>query len=228
MRSVFRTLAAMAAFTTFAIAAPGQAQEATGEQATSAQLAEASAEADALISGTGLPDLFVNVSRDGMARIRHKASGLICTYVPGAENNSLMVFDKGDGQPGDDVGCNADFGRVFMTYYATRYGPGYSAADSARDAADAIRNRWPEARPYEGTMASVEPPAEVTESEYAALLIGPEASPRYTHALTAKVGEWIFKQRMTGDGDQQSIMANQIVAGAFFNDVLTAAVGEKP
>jgi hypothetical protein len=228
VRPILKTLALMAAFTAFGIATPGQAQEAAGEKPTTAHLAEASAEADALISGTGLPDLFVNVSRDGMVRIRHKVSGLVCSYLPGAQNNSLMVFDQGDGQPGDDVGCNADFGEVFLTYYATRYGPGYSAADSARDAANAIRNRWPDARPYEGAMAVVEPPAGVTESEYAALLIGPEASPRYAHALTAKVGEWIFKQRMTGDGDQQSIMSNQIVAGAFFNDVLQAAVGEKP
>lgn len=63
----------------------------------------------------------------------------------------------------------------------------------------------------------------MSETGYAALLIGPDTAPRYTHALTAKVGEWIFKQRMTGDGAQDAIMANQIMAGAFFNEVLARA-----
>lgn len=228
MRSILKTFAALAAFAVLQAASPAVAQTAK-EAPSAADLARATAEADALIAGTGAPELFVNVSSDGMAKVRHTASGLVCSFVPGAENNTLRLFDAGDDSPGDDVGCNADVGPAYLTYYATRYGPGYSAADSARDAAAAIRNRWPEARPYEGVMASVEPPEGVGRVEYAALLIGPADSPRYTHALTAKVGEWIFKQRMTGDGDQNSIMANQMVAGMFFNDVLRTAVGaDKP
>ena len=230
MRSILNSLAALAALTVLQAADPVWAQTAAVVEPTAEDLSRASAEADALIAGTGAPELFVNISGDdGMAKVRHRASGLVCSFLPGAENNTLRLFDLGDDSPGDDVGCNADIGPAFMTYYATRYGPGYSAAESARDAAAAIQNRWPDARPYQGTMARVAPPAGVDEVEYAALLIGPPDAPRYTHALTAKVGEWIFKQRMTGDGDEKSIMANQIVAGAFFNDVLRAAVGaEKP
>lgn len=209
------------------LAAPmAVAQEPAREPASAAQLAAASAEADALIAGTGSPELFINVSRDGMAKVQHKASGLVCSYVPGAENNSLMVWDHPNMPRGDDVGCNADIGPAYMTYYATRYGPGFSAADSAHEAAQAIRDRWPDARPYEGMMARVEPPEGVTESEFVALLIGPEGSQRYTHALTAKVGEWVFKQRMTGDGDEDSIMANQMVAGVFFHGILQTAAGQ--
>lgn len=191
---------------------------------TAEALAAASAEADALIAGAGASEMFENVSSDGLAKVRHKASGLVCTFMPGAENNSLMVFDSGSIRRGDDVGCNADFGPLYLTYYATRYGTGYSSADSAQEAAVAIRNRFPDARPYEGAFASVTPPAGVGELEYAAFLIGPETSPRYTHALTAKVGEWIFKQRMTGEGAEDAVMANQIMSAVFFNDVLEAAV----
>ena len=226
MRSIVKTLTSLAALAALGLGAPVVAQDGAREQPSAADLARASAEADALIAASGAPGLFVNVSSDGMAKVRHRASGLVCSFLPGAENNTLRVFDLSDDSPGDDVGCNADIGSTYLTYYATRYGSGYSAADSARDAAQAIINRWPDARPYQGAMAQVEPPAGVGPIEYAALLIGPKDAPRYTHALTAKAGEWIFKQRMTGDGDQNSIMANQIVAGSFFNDVLRAAVGE--
>lgn len=225
MRPIIKTLAALAALAALGAGAPPAVNAAIRQEVSAADRARASAEADALIAASGAPGLFVNVSSDGMAKVRHRASGLVCSFLPGAENNTLRVFDLGDGSPGDDIGCNADIGPTYLTYYATRYGSGYSAADSARDAAQAIVNRWPDARPYQGTMARIEAPEGVGQIEYAALMIGPKDAPRYTHALTAKAGEWIFKQRMTADGDQNSITANQTIAGSSFSDVLRAAVG---
>ncbi len=221
----FSSLAALLACATLAGTTPAAAQMAKVENPTPAQLDAARAEGDALIAGTGADAVrfFENVSADGMVRIRHKPSGLVCTYLPGTPNNTLVVY-RGHGPVGDDVGCNSDFGPAYLTYYATRYGPGYSASDSARDAGNSIRSRFADARPYEGTTARVEPPAGVTEAGFAAFLIGPEESPRYTQALTAKVGGWIFKQRMTGDGAQDAIMANQVITGAFFNEILVGAV----
>lgn len=212
------------------LAAPmAAAQDAPAEPPTAEQLAAASAEADNLILGSGAPDLFVNVSSEGLAKVRHKASGLVCTFMPGAENNSLRLFESENVRRGDDVGCNADFGPLYLTYYATRYGTGYSAADSARDAGAAIRNRYPEARPYQGASATIQPPPGVGDLEYVGYMIGGEAAPRYTHALTAKVGEWIFKQRMTADGGEDSVMSHQIMSAVFFNDALEAAVAsDKP
>lgn len=212
------------------LAAPlATAQEAPEQAPSAQQLATASAEADALIAGSGAPDLFVNVSSDGLAKVRHKASGLVCTFMPGAENNKLMLFEGGNVRRGDDIGCNADFGPLYLTYYATRYGPGYSAADSARDAGAAIRNRFPDARPYEGASARTEPPAGAGEVAYAGFMVGSDDAPRYTQALTAKVGEWIFKQRMTADGGEDDVLSHQIMSGIFFNGVLEAAVaGTRP
>jgi hypothetical protein len=211
------------------LAAPMAAAQDAPAPPSAEQLAEASAEADRLIAGSGAPGLFVNVSSDGLAKVRHKASGLVCTFMPGAESNTLRLFDLGDDSPGDDVGCNADFGPLYLTYYATRYGRGYSAADSARDAAAAIRNRFPDARPYQGASATVQPPSGVGDLEYAGFMIGPNAAPRYTQALSAKVGEWIFKQRMTADGGEDAVTAHQIMSAVFFNEVLEAAVAsDKP
>lgn len=224
VRPFYHALTVLAAAAVFAAGGPAMAQTAAAPDASAQQQASASAEADRLIASTGSPEMFENVSSNGMAKVRHIASGLVCVFIPGAENNTLMVFPGDDLPLGDDVGCNADIGPAYLTYYATRYGPGYSARDSVNDAVAAIRDRFPDARPYEGMVASVSPPEGVTETAFAALLVGPQDNVRYTHALTAKVGEWIFKQRMTGDGEEGSIMANQVVTGAFWSDVLQAAV----
>ncbi|RYG13123.1 MAG: hypothetical protein EON96_12985, partial [Caulobacteraceae bacterium] len=100
--------------------------------APAAILTAASLEADRLIAATHAPALFENVSSDGLARVRHKASGLVCSFLPGQSSNTLVVYPPGRLPFGDDVGCNADFGKVYLTYYATRYGAGYSAQDSTR------------------------------------------------------------------------------------------------
>lgn len=180
-------------------------------------------EAQVLIDGTGVPQLFENLSDESEMKVRHRSSGLVCTYVPGAALNSLMVFPSSL-PSGDDVGCNTDMGPIQATYYATRYGAGYSARDSARDAAAGIRNRWPDARPYEGASATVSPPEGVGETAFGAFLVGQGDRTQYTHVVTAKVGEWIFKQRMTGTAETDAVMGNQIMAGVFWNSVLGAAV----
>lgn len=212
------------AFIAALLAAPSLAAAQDTTRPTTEQLSAAHAEADALIAASGGPEYFVNVSSDGLAKVRHTRSGLLCTFVPGAENNRLMVFNGGAVSGGDDVGCNADFGPLYLTYYATRYGAGYSAADSARDAVAAIRDRFPDARPYEGPRASMESPAGAGDIEYAGLLIGPDASARYTQVLTAKAGEWIFKQRMTADGGIDAVLGHQIMAATFFDDLLEEAL----
>ena len=213
----------------FAVALVGMPLTAHGQatiqvkKASSEDLAAASAEADTLIASTGAPQLFENVSSDGLVKVRHKASGLQCTFVPGLPNNSLMLFDS-EAIKNDDVGCNADMGPINFTYYATRYGPDYSAEDAARDALSSIRDTYPDARPYEGSPVRVEFPAGVSSSGFSALLIGPPDNTRYAHAATAQIGEWIYKQRMTGKGDADTITANQIFGGAVFNTVLQSAI----
>lgn len=117
----FSLLAAVTLSAALALSAPAVAQTAKVEAPTTEQLAAASDEADALIADAGddARHLFESISADGMVRIRHKPSGLVCTYVAGAQNNTLQVY-RGHGPVGDDVGCNADIGPVYVTYYATR------------------------------------------------------------------------------------------------------------
>ncbi len=193
----------------------------TSEGDTPVQRSAAWTKAQALIDGTGAPELFENQSTATRMVIRHNASGLLCDYSPDEQNNSLMLFP---GLPqGDDVGCNADAGNIYMTYYATRYGPGVSVQDAAGDTAAGIRNRFSDARGYDGPVVQVEAPAGVGEQVYLAYVVGPEGRRLHAQARLAKVGEWIFKQRMSTPEDL-AMGAEVMLSVGRWTDVLQAAV----
>jgi hypothetical protein len=177
-------------------------------------------QAQTLIDGTGAPSLFENQSTATRMIIRHKASGLVCDYSPDEKNNSLMLFP---GLPqGDDVGCNADAGNIYMTYYATRYGPGVSIQDAAAETAAGIRNRFPDARPYEGAVVQVTAPEGVGEQVYLAYVVGQGDRSLHAQARLAKVGEWIFKQRMSTP-ENMALGAETMLSVGRWTDVLEAA-----
>lgn len=178
-------------------------------------------EAQALIDGTDAPELFENQSTGGLMRVRHKASGLICDFVPGARNNTLMLFPSPLPR-GDDVGCNADVGDVYMTLYATRYGQMLSLAEATEDAGESINNRFPGSRRYTGSVATPQVDARIGAQTHVAYLTGPADGDRYSHARLAKVGEWIFKQRLTVRQDQIAD-AEARVSGPRWVEVLEAA-----
>lgn len=151
---------------------------------------------------------------------RHKASGLRCDYSPDEQNNSLMLFP---GLPqGDDVGCNADAGNIYMTYYATRYGPDVSLQDAASDTAAGIRNRFSDARAYDGPVVQVDAPAGVGEQVYLAYVVGPQGRTLHAQARLARVGDWIFKQRMSTPEDM-AMGAEVMLSVGRWTDVLQAA-----
>ena len=178
-------------------------------------------EAQALIDGTGDPGMFENQSTGGLMRVRHKASGLICDFVPGARNNTLMLFPSPLPR-GDDVGCNADVGDVYMTLYATRYGQMLSLAEATEDAGEGISNRFPGSRRYTSAVATPQVNARIGAQTHVAYLTGPADGDRYSHARLAKVGEWIFKQRLTVRQDQIAD-AEARISGPRWVEVLEAA-----
>lgn len=224
-----RTILTIAGFAVALMTAPGTvvaaqtpAPPTTGPESPSAgALAEASAEAERLIASTGAPDMFENLSANGFARVRHKASGLLCSFIPGDQRNTLALFGSPGVNRGDDVGCQTNIGEVYMTFYATRYPQRLSAQDAADSAAAAIRQRFPEARPYRGPVATsvVEGVSEQAAVRFS-VMDGPV--PSSTHSLTVKIGEWIFKQRLTHSNESE--LAAQAVAQSSWTEVLRAAV----
>lgn len=200
--------------------ASAQAAQARAWSDDQAEPSGAWREAQTLIDGTDAPELFENLSTGDDMRIRHKASGLVCVYSPGERHNSLMLFP---GLPrGDDVGCNADAGNIYMTVYATRYGPGTSTADAAEIAAQGIRNRFADARAYVGPVIEPQVPAGVGDQGFVAFVTGDGERTLYAHARLAKVGEWIFKQRMSTP-EPMMLGAEALISSGRWTAVLEAA-----
>ncbi len=210
---------AIAAALLIAMASSQAAQaRAWGDQETNRSAAWL--EAQALIDGTEAPELFENLSSGDRMSIRHKASGLVCVYSPGERNNSLMLFP---GLPlGDDVGCNADAGNIYMTVYATRYGASMSTADATESAAGGIRNRFADARPYVGPVVVPQVPEGVGDQGFVAFVLGQGDRTLYAHARLAKVGEWIFKQRMSTP-EPMAMGAEALLSSGRWTAVLEAA-----
>ena len=214
------TLFAAPALTLALLAASPAAAQFLGPQTgvKPEQVAAAAAEADALIKDAKAEDYFDNVTVGLDPRVRHRRSGLVCSFTPGAELNKIMLFEGGP--KGDDVGCNTEFGDMTVTHYATRYAEAYSPEFLAEDAGQAIRDRWPDAKPYPGLTADSNeegnPPTSAVRFQ-----IGDAGALRYTHALTARIGDWSFKQRMTSPADKA--MGAQVIAGTTWQTVLRLA-----
>ncbi|MBX3479560.1 MAG: hypothetical protein KF842_04110 [Caulobacter sp.] len=216
-----RRLPMLIALLGMAAASPAAAQFLGPQEGVTPEVvAKARAEADSLIEAGGVSDLFENVTVGIDPRIRHLRSGLVCSFTPGSEVNKVMVFEGGLPR-GDDVGCNTSFGDMTVTHYATRYDRPYTPEVLAEDAGRAIEDRWDTAVPYQGAVATAEeddlPPTSAVR-----YLIGPAEKQGYTQALTARIGEWSFKQRMTMPAD--GAVAAMIMSGMTWNSVLRQAV----
>jgi hypothetical protein len=127
---------------------------------------------------------------------------MVCTFGMGQRGDRILVFNQGAGiARSDDVGCNKTMGDVFLTHYATRYTEAVTAKDALADAAAAIKQRWPEARWYEGQIAEVSterpgrPP--LPQTWLAHYVVEVNGADQYTSARTADHDGWIFKQRAT-------------------------------
>lgn len=72
---------------------------------TSDEIAAARVEADAIISWTGAPDLFENVTTGSEAAIRHRPSNLVCSFHLGQWRGQISI---GQGAArADEVSCSA-------------------------------------------------------------------------------------------------------------------------
>jgi hypothetical protein len=181
------------------------AAPAAGRAQNVAEPAAGSAEAARLIEATGAGELFDNITDGKVAEVRHRRSGLKCSFEPDEPGNRLMVFDAPYAEPGDDVGCTTLLHTeepILVTLYATRFRERFPEKAIFDDAVLAIRQRYPDAKLFEGPVAhvSVEPkrgaprPPKVRTARIEAT---DEGQPIYTEVSLATVGEWTFKIRIT-------------------------------
>ena len=201
----------------------GQTPGSGPAEATAADIARASALADRLIAEADAAGVFINTTDDGVARVTHVASGMTCLFEDN-DASRIHIFDSiaAGLSRGDDASCVSRTMDIDLTLYATRYHPLPSEQAVMADAVNAIRHRWPDARPFEGDLATMsvdgrEPPL------MAAFNIETNEGPRLTMALVSHIGEWGYKARATGPAEDSMMLA--LVAGMVFSMALNDVKG---
>ena len=172
---------------------------------------EAKAEGDALLAQAGAAALFDNVTAADAQdiKLRHKASGLVCAFNPGAASNRVVVFD---GQTrGDEIACSTGGAVGERTLYASRT-PGRALADAfAHDLAE-VRKSHPGAVDYalpEGTdspilqMLDIPP---MPPSKTARFIVDHQ----FTSVSSAVVKDWSLEFRFTCAEDKQDVAADSL------------------
>ena len=189
---------------TFALAvfAAGQCFAQDEAPASAAEIASASAQADLLIASANAGRHFENITTDGAPRVRHKASGLTCSFSDESYDRISIIPAQGGLAEGEDVGCHTRLLDVDISLYATRYARRYEASFIVEDAMRAIVQRWPDAKPHEGDLVTA------TSGDASAPLIAGfdievEGQPKLTLVLVSHRDDWSFKGRVTGpSGDE--------------------------
>jgi hypothetical protein len=183
------------------VAGPALAQ---AQPATPQQVAAASAQADRLIAAADAQAWFENVTDSASPQVRHRPSGMRCTFV-GSAADRIAVFPTGPSgiAQGHDVACltRDEAMSIDLTLYATRYRPLPSAQAVLNDAVNAIRTRFPSATPYQGNLASMEIDDRGAPLA-AAFNIETNQGPQFTMALVWHSDDWGYKARATGPQDE--------------------------
>lgn len=181
--------------------APVAAAQDAAPPASPEQIAAARAVADRIIADAGAEGVFVNKTDGASPLVEHVASGMRCLMDDNPASRVHIFPTSTAGIPrGDDVACinRDDATDTDVTVYATRYpGGGMTTDGIVAGAVSGIRQRWPDAVPYEGelTAATVEG---LTTPVSAAFKIRLDGAEKLTMAIGAQEGEWSFKVRITG------------------------------
>lgn len=154
------------------------------------------AEAAELISRSGQPALFKNVTDHQGPAVLHLASGMTCRFAAGARANTLAAYSAQADR--EDVGCSTTVDGVHLTHYAYRYPDLADAETELRHAVAAMIQALPDLRDYEGQIAV----ASADEVELSVIYrargaVDMNGHPVMTKAMTSQVGGWMLKQRMT-------------------------------
>lgn len=203
MNALPRLLAAAAVLAALPAHAQGQAPPAPPGQAR--------AQGDLLLAQAGAADLFDNLagpdSRD--IQLKHKASGLICVFNPGATSNRLVLFEAP--ARGDDFACSTGGAAGERTLYASRT-PGRTLAEAFAHDVAAVKTSYKDIRPYA-------PPAG-TDSPILRMLDIPPMPPsktarfiadhQFTSVSSAVVKDWSLEFRFTCAEQAQDLAADTL------------------
>lgn len=158
---------------------------------------------DRMLAEQQAGDTFRNVTDRGDIRLKHSASGMVCSFDPGAVRNNVRLYPVRPGieRRGDDVGCGTTPDMAY-TIYATRYRPEISQETAMAQAIDEIEAIWSDVE-----RLDLSPPAGAANSPFAAFRgRHPNGQMLSTVVLVQQVGQWTFKMRASGPpGDVETL-----------------------
>jgi hypothetical protein len=97
------------------------AQDAADLPAAPEEIAAARAYADQLIAKGDAAKYFENITRDASATVRHKASGMTCSFSDERYDAIRIYPSNSDIPEGEDVACHTRLMDTDISLYATRY-----------------------------------------------------------------------------------------------------------
>jgi len=203
------------------------ALSALAHAATPDQIAKARAEADALIKATDATDLFENVTTSDLPAVRHLASGMVCTFAPGAAFNEVYVFP--DKPRGEHVSCKTTIDGFDLGFFANHYPNEVMTAEhELRTAVAARLVRQPPITKWQGSepFAAVEReglPKHVT----ARVATEQDGQKSYYRMSIAIVGSWSLFQLAIGPADK-ALAGDQLAETRMVDTLSTIVHPTKP
>jgi hypothetical protein len=179
------------------LAAPAAAQAQTIEQAR--------AHAGAVIERADAGRWFTNITTSDTPTVRHVPSGMTCEFVGGDDRDVIRIYQQGasDLKPGDDVSCGTWIGRTYVTMFATRWPQKLTEEEAFASAIRSLRTNWPEAVSDEGPFEILLLEGQ-TSPQMAVFAVDLEGQASRSVVMVRHIGEWSFKARATGPGDDDT------------------------
>lgn len=155
---------------------------------------ESATPAEHFIAEAGAQDLFEALPSAEKIVIRHRRSGLTCR-LDATWRNRIIVFPQA--ARGEDIACDSTDGDRTETLYATRYSFATTLSEQFNGAVDAIRRRFPDARPYAAAATDVFPGLPPSLSGAFLVTRPADHAPMYTQINVAMSRNWVFVMRYT-------------------------------
>jgi hypothetical protein len=180
----------------------------SGPPATPEGIARARAHADALIARAGVADLFENVTTTDVARVRHRPSGLTCSFK-GHPDDQLSVSEEPKSRT-DVAQCLAVMDGVTVKTNVVRLPRPLPVDYEAALFIGAFQAEHPDARPVPATVEVQ--PQDGPPIQSARFVYRDGAARRYAYVGVAVVNGWTIIKVAIGPQDQAKTI--DMVGGA--------------
>lgn len=185
---------------------------------TAAEIAAARKEADAIAAASGAAAFFDNVTTTASPALKHKASGLVCSFNSGSPINRILLFRP---PGGDSFGCNTGRGPRSFSVFLDRAPPGRPPIERLiGPLSAAIVKRLPDAKPSGPVMiaSGKDDHGEALAPHKVAQFTRPTPNgPTEERLAAGYAGDWFLQLRVT-EPAADNVTADLLNEFAFLSD----------